>query len=151
MKATLSPKQLSGQIIWVIFVVLLGIFFATNFSSGIFGAAQPPNVSSQVEAGVLDEPAEAPPRLQIAVRQNGLIVEASVSGASDVVWKNRLLDPGDWCDASTFALTPNHPAVHHSHSLVIPESATSQNFYRNKWLCFQVIAVDATGRKAKSS
>ena len=103
---------------------------------------------SQIEAGTLDEPTEAPPRLQVTVRQNGFIVEASVSGASEVVWKNRLLDPGDWCNASTFALAPNNPSVHSSNRLVIPESATSQNFYRNKWLCFQAIAVDTTDREA---
>ena len=136
-KNVLSPKQLSGRVILSLLVVSLGVLLATNFGPAIFGSSEESSEDAALHSGPL----------RIAIHQDGLVITASTSGASSVNWKFRLLDVGTQCDRAIFAVAPNHPAVHHSNRLIIADSAASQNFYRNRFVCFEAIAIDTSGRR----
>ena len=68
----------------------------------------------------------------------------SLAGASGLrfYFKYRILDEGDRCDQSAFAVAPNHPAVHHSTQFNIPDSPETRAYYDNRYVCFQATIIN---------
>ena len=133
----LSLKHLSGRIIWSLIILLAGVLLAGSF--GFLDASGSRGESTR------NWPL---PTLKLSISQIDLRVEASASGAQEVAWKYRLLTSGEPCNRSTFALSPNHPALHTSNVLTIPETDDLQDYYRNRFVCFQAIARDTSARQA---
>ena len=140
----LSPKQLSGRVIWALAIVLAGSLLATSFGPAIFGSSTAGGQTG-VSSGEPSEAAQLAP-FSIVVEQAGLLVEASVPGyQGEVLWSHRVVDVGESCWPELFAVAPNHPAVLDGNRLTIPSDPERQDFWRNRWLCFQ--AVDEVGRQ----
>ena len=68
----------------------------------------------------------------------------SRAGASGLkfYWKYRIFGEGGSCGWSSFAGTPNHPAVHHSRQFTYPQSQEARDYYRNRYICFQATIVN---------
>ena len=84
---------------------------------------------------------------RIFIKQQGLTVTAVSAGMSDVSWKHRVLNIGDYCgpEAFVFALdspaalnfAPSNPGIRSSNRLELPDDDTEQDFYRNRFVCFE--------------
>ncbi|MYB40485.1 hypothetical protein F4X86_04465 [Candidatus Saccharibacteria bacterium] len=81
--------------------------------------------------------------LAVVVKKNGLTFTASSPNAEVASWKYRVIDTGEACNKDQFSnAAPNHPAIHRSDRLTIPENGGAQDAYRNRWLCFEAVSVD---------
>ena len=142
----LSPKHLSGQIIWILVIALVGILLAAGLNPAIFGSSD--TKDSQVAATGEDfSPIDGQlTPLSIVITQMGLTVEASTPAyKGSVVWRYRFIAAGEVCELGLFKVAPNHPAVHDGNLLTIPSASDRQDFYRNAWVCFK--ASDQFGRQ----
>lgn len=85
--------------------------------------------------------------LEVIVSRDGSTIKATAN--KDVpVWKNRIVNVGEYCGSSTFTSPPNSPDIDYSDTRTLPlESNQGQlDFYRNKVVCFQ--ASSNTGEQA---
>ena len=129
----LSLRRLPGRVIWTLVIVLAGVVLASGFGLlDVFGSQAAPAPDKE---------------LKISVGQTGLRIEASASGADEIVWKYRLLTSGEVCGSQAFALSPNHPEIHSSNVLTVPETKELQDYYRHRFVCFQATALDTSGRQ----
>lgn len=133
-------RKLPIKAVWVVAVACLGLLLFAYSSFAIFGSG--PETSDPA----VEETQPLSP-LSLSVEQDGSVVTAQAAGAADYVWKWRLIAAGQICDYETFDVAPNHPAVHRSNRLVIPEEEHRRNFYRNLFVCFQASAIDTSGRQ----
>ena len=143
----LSPKQLSGQVIWILAIALAGTLLAAGFNPAIFGSSDTEDnqAAATGEESSRTDGQLAP--LSVIVTQTGLAVGASTSAyRGSVVWQYQFVNVGERCEPELFAGTPNDPAIHGGNLLTIPSSPNQQDFYRNAWVCFK--AADQLGRQA---
>ena len=143
----LSPKQLSGQVIWILAIALVGTLLAAGFNPAIFGSSDTEDnqASATGEDSSQTDGQLAP--LSVVVTQTGLAVVASTPAyRGSVVWQYQFVNVGERCEPELFAVTSNNPAIHGGNLLTIPSSPNQQDFYRNAWVCFKV--ADQLGRQA---
>ena len=72
------------------------------------------------------------------------ITAYSLAGASGLrfYFKYRILDEGNQCNESAFAVAPNHPAVHRSNQFNRPDSPEVLAYYDNRYVCFQATIIN---------
>ena len=78
------------------------------------------------------------------VQEEETITAYSLAGASGLRFhfKYRILDEGNQCNESAFAVAPNHPAVHRSNQFNIPDSPEARAHYNNRYVCFQATIIN---------
>ena len=141
----LSPKQLSGRVIWTLVVVLSGSLLAAGFGPAIFSSSPADDQAAAPAVSTAEDIGPAAPLL-IAVEQSGLTVTASIPNyRGNLDWRYRIINVGESCFSRVFDAAPNHPEVIRSNRLTIPSDPDRQDFWRNRWLCFQ--AVDQLDRR----
>ena len=90
----------------------------------------------------ITQPANWPEVIVVSDEQSIRIY--SLAGASGLRFhfKYRILNEGDQCDASAFAVAPNHLAVHRSAQFNIPDSPEARANYHNRYVCFQATIIN---------
>ena len=86
--------------------------------------------------------------LPIVISDGQRIEASSLVGNGDFTFDFHytILDQGEYCDRSAFAVAPNHPSVHHSNLFLIPESPTARASYQDRSICFQASITNFTSR-----
>ena len=86
--------------------------------------------------------------LTIIISDDQKIEASSLVGNGDFTFDFHytILDQGEYCDRSAFAVAPNHPSVHHSKLFFIPESPTARAWYQDRNICFQASITNFTSR-----